>query len=1038
MIGDTLVRPEALDYLSGLSLDPGQLPPQEAWQEVPPAARRLEAIRGVGFASAERPDKDAPYPTTAVLAGLAGERIPFAFQVLGGPEGAQFMVGSWGEPGPVLDQQHAVLTSLIDGVYASVDRAPAQVPDLMALPLGGLVQGVPGGDVVDGEAPWDRLLRGLHGARFGVLILAEPIEPATLTELRDIALDDLRGALSTQDAREDAPLTTAYADQIETLVATLNRALSVGGWRTGVYLLGEEASYWRLAAAWRGQFSDGDRPMAPLRAFTAPDLPRVADGWALPYQPAPAGPRQWQHPFLNQTLLDTHQLASLAHFPRLDSPGFSVRPAPAFAVSRQPPRDPERAIDVGDVLDQQRKAGTSYRIDLDQLTRHAFVAGLTGSGKTNTLMHLLTEVQDAGIPFLVIEPAKTEYRELLGRPGFADRLRVFTLGREQIAPLRMNPFEVPPGIDVSTHLDLLKAVFMASFAMWIPLPQVLEQCLIELYTERGWDFTSGAHPGGHSAVVPDVPTMGELVAAVERTVPKLGYKPESTMEITASLTTRLNALRRGTRGLMLDVERSIPIDELLSAPTVIELEGLGDDDDKAFVMGLLLIRLYEHRRAEHTRRMAEAAVSGQAAPESGRLSHVVIIEEAHRLLSAKEKITDSFHADPKGAFAETFSQMLAEVRAYGQAMVIADQVPVRLAPDVLKNTNLKVVHRLVANEDRSAMAGTMSMDPEQSKVLATLPRGRAAVFSEGDHTPVVVAVRKAKNLEGAVAIDDAAVAGAMAAWRAKPEIAPHFDGGASCSGVCRTSAQCREARMLAEDPAGQLLASRLFTTATAHRSGLDAVWPDVTAFVAARTPGGGELAARVHSFAVHAMHRAISRRATQGAWPAAEVDALTIKAREALAERVAAHTESLGPTPARTALVEAALALVRRRHDPYPLCSAVCPDGTCRFRDPLSDAFLHARHAGYAADLRAQADPQSYAVEVAGFAANDVLSTSGSAAAGEPELVDAAWRATGCAAQVKFCAGDHPHEAASIVAAGLKNAGWALPDGEPNAGEVVK
>jgi len=70
----------------------------------------------------------------------------------------------------------------------------------------------------------------------------------------------------------------------------------------------------------------------------------------------------------------------------------------------------------------------------------------------------------------------------------------------------MNPFEVPDRIDVSTHLDLVKAVFMASFAMWIPLPQVLEQCLVQLYTERGWDFTTGRHRGGR----PDVPTLGDL------------------------------------------------------------------------------------------------------------------------------------------------------------------------------------------------------------------------------------------------------------------------------------------------------------------------------------------------------------------------------------------------------------------------------------------------------------------------------------------------------------------------------------------------
>jgi hypothetical protein len=758
------------------------------------------------------------------------------------------------------------------------------------------------------------------------------------------------------------------------------------------------------------------------------DVGALASGWELPYQAAPEGPRIWRHPFLNQTLLDTRQLASFVHFPRLDTPGFAVRPAPTFAVSHRAPRDVRRSIEVGEVLAQQKATGNPYRLDLDQLTRHAFVAGLTGSGKTNTLMHLLTEAVTADVPFLVIEPAKTEYRELLGRHELSGNLRVFTLGREQIAPLRINPFEVPEGIDVATHLDLLKAVFMGSFAMWIPLPQVLEQCLVELYRERGWDFTTGEHRDGRSEVSPDVPTLAELVASVERTVPALGYKAESTQEITASLTTRLNALRRGTRGLMLDVERSIPMAELLRAPTVIELEGLGDDADKAFVMGLLLVRLYEHRRAEHAAALAAAAAAGRPSPPSGALSHIVVLEEAHRLLAQTKGPIDSWHADPQGAFADAFSQMLSEVRAYGQAMVIADQVPVRLAPDVLKNTNLKVVHRLVAGDDREVMAEAMSMSDEQSDVLTTLPPGRAAVFSEGDHTPVVVAVRKAKDLDDSPAIDDAAVKRVMDSWRAQPEIAQYFDDNQFCSGVCRSPSECREARALAEDPYGRLLGGRLLSTATAHPDGFDVVWPDVRGFVASRTPDYEDLAQRTHAFAVHALHLVLSRRATQAGWKTAEVDLVMVAMRAAIAERAQSDDTWLGATPSRHALVEAAAALMTRSHDPYPLCRSVCPDASCRYRDQLHDTLLHPRHAFFSADVSGQADPGKYVLQVAGYAANDVIATSEDAPAGAEALTSARWRALGCAAQVKFCSTDHPSESARLVASALEAAGWNIPE----------
>ena len=233
--------------------------------------------------------------------------------------------------------------------------------------------------------------------------------------------------------------------------------------------------------------------------------------------------------------------------------------------------------------------------------------------------------------------------------------------------------------------------------------------------------------------------------------------------------------------------------EILQAPTVIELEALGDDADKAFMMGLLLIRLYEHRRAAHASALAAAASEGKPPPQPGRLRHIVVVEEAHRLLGSERKQTDAWTADPKGAFVDTFSQMLSEVRAYGQAIVVADQVPVRLAPDVLKNTNLKIGHRLVAGDDREAMAAAMSMSEEQSAQLAVLPPGRAAVFSEGDYTPVMVQVPQAKDNSTTAAIDDAAVGRAMQTWRNDPAVSQWFATSAACRGTCPDLRACRDA-----------------------------------------------------------------------------------------------------------------------------------------------------------------------------------------------------------------------------------------------------
>jgi Helicase HerA, central domain len=1031
------IGPDALDYLAGSALDFGQLPPPSAWSPVVVAARQLERVRGVGVPA---PSGQAGGPGLApgpsplsepFLAGLAGESIPLAFQVTGGVRGVSFAFGTWvGSPEEMvlLGEQQGVVASLLDAQFNTVDRSPAGTVDLSAFPVGGIAHGIPRFDAAEGgPAPWDRLLRSMRGAPFSVLVLAEPIDPRTVSHLRNLALEDVRSVATGQEAALPSPLTRIYSAQINMLVNSLNRALSVGAWRTAVYLLGDRASYWRLAAAWRATFADAETLVLPLRTAVSSLAARVAAQWAMPYQAAPAGPRQWRHPFLNQTLLDSRQLAAIAHLPRLETSGFAVRPVASFAVSRPSLRTERPVLDLGDVMDQRTPTGNRYVMERDQLTRHVFVCGLTGAGKTNTIMRLLGEAAAADIPFLVIEPAKTEYREMLGWPEAGRKIRVFTVGRESVAPLRLNPFEVPPGIDVSTHLDLLKTVFMGSMALWIPLPQVLEQSLIELYTERGWSFSTGARPAGEAEPgASAAPTLGDLVAAVERIVPTLGFKGETTQEITAALTTRLNALRRGARGLMLDVGHSVPMGELLRAPTIIELEGLGDDGDKAFVMGLLLTRLYEHRRAEHARDLEQRARAG-APLTSSSLRHLVVVEEAHRLISAARKTTDAWHADPQGAFTDTFSQMLAEVRAYGQGIVVADQVPVRLAPDVIKNTNLKVVHRLVAGDDRAVVAAAMSMSAEQSKQLAMLAPGRAAVFSEGDHTPVIVQVPQAKDTAGTPAIDDVAVAAAMASWRADPAVAAWFTAGRGCVAACQDQALCQAGRRLGEEPAARQLAARLFHTTVAHPDGIDVIWPDAEAFVAGRVPAGTDPAALLPVFAGHALAGVTARWATQAGWSSPALARLDDLLRAVLAERVAGGGCWLGPTLARRALVAAAAQIQQRAYDPFPLCGVICPGGGCGYRHALLDAGMRgAVTEGPQGGTELSLDD----MDTASRSALRVIQTAPPAHGGstglEAALNAARWQAVACAAQLLGCSGDRPRAGAQRVAAALTEAGWPM------------
>ena len=106
-------------------------------------------------------------------------------------------------------------------------------------------------------------------------------------------------------------------------------------------------------------------------------------------------------------------------------------------------------------------------------------------------------------------------------------------------------------------------------------------------------------------------------------------------------------------------------------------------------------------------------------------------------------------AGAAGHAVELFAGLLAEVRAYGEGLVIAEQIPARLVPDVIKNTAVKIVHRLPAADDREAVGATINATQAQSRYLVTLPPGQAAAFADGMDFPVLVKVKDGTRREHA-------------------------------------------------------------------------------------------------------------------------------------------------------------------------------------------------------------------------------------------------------------------------------------------------
>jgi hypothetical protein len=866
-----------------------------------------------------------------------------AFMLDGSGSTASICLGTWSPDweaasAGVLEERQSIEMTILDGLYPRVDVSDAgiSVPDL---PCGGLVLGVPTQlqpDPTDGSLPVDRLLQAMAGQRWAVLVLALPVDGSVVAGLRHQVINELRDVgAQTQSSGAPSPLGEHYTELLKGALSTLTGALAIGAWRTAVYLLGDKAGYYCLASVWRAMFSGPKSLPEPVRVVDTPAAVELAGRWCLPNASAPPGPGHYQHPYGWQTLLSSTQLAAYVHLPQLETGGFTVKVVPDFDVVPQTVDEPP-AIHLGDVVQRGRKTHARYEVGARSLAGHTFVTGMTGQGKTNSVLSVLAELARSGIAFLVVEPAKAEYRAVV---GFTSP-RIFTVGDETVSPLRLNPFEVPDGIAVGVHLDLLRSVFAASFAMWVPLPQVLEQCLVEIYQDRGWDIPGNHNERGDWADREAFPTLSDLVAKVGEVVPKLGFDPEARDRVLASLRTRLEGLRSGGKGRMLDVRRSIPMADILGAPTILELENLGDDDDKAFVMGLVFIRLVEHRRVEEEQRR-HALAGGDPQEATGtppELKHVLVIEEAHRLLSSVPRVRDADTGDPRGKAVETFSNLLSEIRAYGQGVIIADQIPSRLAPDVIKNTNLKIAHRIVAGDDRHVLGQAMAMSQLQESSLTNLERGQAAVFSDRDDAPLVVAVESIKDRLMATVPDDDCVDDAMRTFRSGR--ADLFRRTHGCEGECPAEPDheraCVVAQRIAEDRAFQRILSRVILSVIEDDGALERTWGDLMQVVQVRRPLSVDEQDLWRCLAIRGAEWLAQRRGSQVGWSYEDARRFEARLRALLLARVRAlpvHDEL-------ARFQSAALALFQRHFEPYPLCSVVCDQQTpavCLYRQPARE-----------------------------------------------------------------------------------------------------
>lgn len=528
----------------------------------------------------------------------------------------------------------------------------------------------------------------------------------------------------------------------------LETGKAIGLWKVGIYLMGEKKSDLQGGALQLRSILSGQESIyEPVRIH---DISAILDEpvdnkltlreQTLGHFNAPVlsimgnNGKIFDHPLGNhykelKTVLTTKELSYLINFPLKSVPGISViDSAPDFSLNK--PQFPEDAetVQFGKLLYGGTETSIEYPLSIDSLAKHTLLSGINGTGKTNTVQAILNSISGK-IPFLVIEPAKTEYVDwaieynkthqdnpitifIPGCKAYKDKKTQQVVTTEK---LKLNPFEVVwldkgQEPNVLSHIDRVKSSFAAAFPMYDILPVLMEDLIYTVYQNPTSDWLTSEPVFGKTLP----PTLNSMSVSVDKVLQHRGYEEKVERNMKACLNTRIDSLKRGWKGEMLNTLKSTSWEKLFEKPCIINLSYVGDDVDKSFFMALILQFLYEYRAA--------CAEIGSIDYNDNGCKHLTVIEEAHRVMMKCDN-----PELPQYKSAMTFSNMLSEIRAYGEGMFLVDQVPTRLIPDAIKNTNTKITHRLVAEDDVKAIAESMGIGKEQRQIIPKLLVGQCIV-----------------------------------------------------------------------------------------------------------------------------------------------------------------------------------------------------------------------------------------------------------------------------------------------------------------------
>ena len=425
------------------------------------------------------------------------------------------------------------------------------------------------------------------------------------------------------------------------------------------------------------------------------------------------------------TSLSGKELAYSLNFPQKSISGLPVIECAEFGRNvvtyENVVAKPER-IKLGHIYHMNHEEPSPVWLAKQSFTSHVFITGSTGTGKSNTVYQILNEAREMGVHFLVVEPAKGEYKH-----AFGNDKDVFVYGTNPAFSdlLKINPFSFPKQIHVLEHIDRLVEIFNVCWPMYAAMPAVLKEAVEKSYIDCGWNLSTSANKYGDNLY----PSFKDVCRNIKVIIDSSEYDNDNKGAYKGSLLTRLKSLTTGLNGMIFTSDE-LEGEILFDKNVIVDLSRVGSAETKSLLMGMLVLKLQEYRMANF---------DGTNAP----LKHITVLEEAHNLLKRTSTEQSSESANLLGKSVEMISNAIAEMRTYGEGFIIADQAPGLLDMATIRNTNTKIIMRLPDQGDRELVGKAASLNEDQILELAKLPRGVAAIYQNEWIQAVLCKVQKA-------------------------------------------------------------------------------------------------------------------------------------------------------------------------------------------------------------------------------------------------------------------------------------------------------